>query len=390
MTAIFIVIISLSAAAGFYSTASLLRHRYFSWGSTLFWALLCALLSGLHQFLLVWGNTHELGALRYLIYLTGFAAAFSILALPPLLIIDIILGVLRLRKGRGFLSHPGMIKKRRRLGSILTAVFACFALLAEYQAVRAPQVLQREIFITDLHPDLEGMTIVQITDVHASTFFTASRSQQMVEALAEYSPDLIVFTGDQVDGTPEMREGDLQPFQALQSRLGIFFIPGNHEYITGMGPWQEWYRQRQLNLLLNQHVTLQRGQAVINVIGLDDDQAVRRGEPGFTGPDIDKAVQGMPQADFNLLLAHQPRQAERYSNPALGIDLMLCGHTHGGQIPILRALTALANKGFVAGLYQVNGMQLYVSEGAGLWQGFPARLDTRGEIIIFTLRGSRP
>lgn len=389
MTAIFIVIIGLSATAGFYTAVNLQRQRRIPWGRTLLWALIFAALAGLHQFLLVWGNTHHLGMLHYLIYITGFAATFSILALPPVLITDIILGLLRLKNGRGYLNRPSMIKKRRALGTVYLIVFTVCAALAEYQAVRAPQIRQQEIYIADLHPDLEGLTIAQITDVHASPLFTAARSQQMVDTLAPYHPDLIVFTGDQVDGTPDIRDRDLQPFAALQAPLGIFFIPGNHEYITGMGPWQEWYRARQLNLLLNQHVTLQRGGALINVIGLDDEQAERRGEPGFTGPDINKAVQGMVPADFTLLLAHQPRQAARYSDPAFGIDLMLSGHTHGGQIPILRALTALANNGYVAGLYQVNQMQLYVSEGSGLWQGFPARLDTQGEITLFTLKRGR-
>lgn len=386
MQPFFIVIIAVFAGSGFYAVLNLLRHRRVPFKKAVPAALLIALLSGGHLYLLFKGNTEDVGFAANFLYLTAFCAVFSILALPPVLISDIVLSIVRLKYGRGFLTRPRILARRKAWSWVLTIFLCFFSGLGLYNAVKAPTLKYQDIYVQNLPASLEGLKIAQLTDVHVSPFFTRPRSEAMVQLVNEAAPDLIVFTGDQVDGTPEMREDALLPFTTLKAPLGMYFIPGNHEYILSMANWRDWYQKQNLTLLMNQHVSLTRGDGRINVAGLDDEAALTRGGTDFSGPDIDKALNGAPKADFTLLLAHQPRQAEKYSEAQYGIDLMLCGHTHGGQIPILRSMTAATNHGFVAGLYHLGGMQLYVSEGSGLWQGFCARLDTEGEITIFTLK----
>ena len=85
-------------------------------------------------------------------------------------------------------------------------------------------------------------------------------------------------------------------------------------------------------------------------------------------------------------MAHQPRDAGR--NAGAGIDLQLSGHTHGGQIVGLHLVTRAANEGFVSGLYRVGAMALYVSNGAGLWNGLPIRIGRPSEISLIVLRAA--
>ena len=100
-------------------------------------------------------------------------------------------------------------------------------------------------------------------------------------------------------------------------------------------------------------------------------------------PDLKKTLHGIPAGDFILLLAHRPAQAK--SAARSGISLQLSGHTHGGMIRGLDWVVAQFNGGFVSGLYEVNGMKLYVSNGTGIWNGFPIRLGRPAEITLITL-----
>ncbi len=386
---IFVIIILLSAGCTFYGLLHILRQLRMPWRSSCLLALGCSLLSAAHQFMLQLGNYNDISTLHPLFYLSALCANFGILALPLALFVDIFLSIIRLIKGPILTSAP-LIKWRKRYGAVALCIVTACSAVALYNAQALPQLDRNDIYITDLHSDLEGLTIAQVSDVHASPFFTQDRSHNIAAIVQSAHPDLIVFTGDQVDGTPEQRDAAMQPFVKLQAPLGVYFIPGNHEYITGMRNWLEWYQHHNLNLLLNAHVTKNAGQARISIVGLDDMRALSAGEQGFNGPNLPQALAGIAEDDFRLLLAHQPRLAPEYANPQYGIDLMLSGHTHGGQVPILSALTKAANLGFLKGLYQIGTLQLYVSEGTGLWQGFCARLGTHSQITLFTLKRAQP
>ncbi|MGE8633176.1 MAG: metallophosphoesterase, partial [Achromobacter piechaudii] len=101
-------------------------------------------------------------------------------------------------------------------------------------------------------------------------------------------------------------------------------------------------------------------------------------------PDATRALNGVPKTDPVILLSHRPIGAAQ--NARLGAGLQLSGHTHGGQILGPHLLTQLANEGYVSGQYEVDGMQMYVSNGTGLWPGFPIRLGRPSEITQIVLR----
>ena len=130
---------------------------------------------------------------------------------------------------------------------------------------------------------------------------------------------------------------------------------------------------------------IEKDGARLVIAGLPDEMKGNKWHAGRETPDLEKTLAGAPEGAPVVLLSHQPRFARDYAK--YPISLQLSGHTHGGMIAGLPALLVkIANRGFVSGKYQVDGMTLYVSNGAGLWNGFLFRLDVPSEITEIILR----
>ncbi|MGO4401244.1 metallophosphoesterase [Achromobacter sp. PAB15] len=250
-----------------------------------------------------------------------------------------------------------------------------------WQAVRVPDVKTLEIALPKLPPELDGFRLVQLTDLHASRLLEAPWMEAVVTKTNGLNPDLIVITGDLVDGTTDARAADVLPLQALRARYGVYAIPGNHEYYAEYQRWLPAFEKLGLRLLLNEHVTLTPNGQRLVLAGITDKMAAAYGQ---LEPDVARAMDGVPATDPVILLSHRPIGAVR--NAQAGAGLQLSGHTHGGQILGPHLLTQLANEGYVSGEYQVDGMRLYVSNGTGLWPGFPVRLGRPSEITQIVLR----
>ena len=252
-----------------------------------------------------------------------------------------------------------------------------------WQAVRVPNVRTVEVVLPRLPAELDGFRLVQLTDLHVSRLYQTPWVQAVVEKTNALNPDLILITGDLIDGTPQDRADDVSPLRDLKARLGVFAIPGNHEYYAEYRQWQSAFAGLGLRMLLNEHVLIaEKGQTLV-FAGVTDRTAARIGAPM---PDVHAALAGAPKDAVTVLMDHQPRNAR--TNAGTGVDLQLSGHTHGGQVLGLHLVTRYVNGGFVSGLYQIDRMQLYVSRGAGLWPGFPIRLGVPSEITEIVLRSS--
>ena len=249
-----------------------------------------------------------------------------------------------------------------------------------WQAVRIPDIRRVDIMLKRLPTALDGIRLVQITDLHASRLFNESWTRAVVDKVNAIRPDLIVMTGDLVDGTPASRASDVAPLADLKARLGVFAVSGNHEYYSGHDDWKQTFTQLGLNFLENTHVRLNDQGHCLILAGLADPVATRFSLPA---PDPENTLrQVLPDVPV-ILLAHQPSGAARHAQ--LGVDLQLSGHTHGGQILGLHWITQMANEGYISGLYRIGDMQLYVSNGTGLWSGFPLRLGKPSEITEIVL-----
>ena len=253
-----------------------------------------------------------------------------------------------------------------------------------WQAVRVPDVRDVEVRLERLPPQLDGLRIVQLTDLHASRLLGGDWQRAVVDKTNALKPDLILITGDLVDGTPENRAADVAPLRDLKARLGVLAIPGNHEYYSDFQAWKAAFDKLGLRVLQNEHVVLGEPGSALVVAGTTDRNAERFGLPL---PDINRALTGAPKDAPVVLMAHQPKGAA--GNAEAKVDLQLSGHTHGGQIAGLHWIVQAANEGFVSGLYRVGAMQLYVSNGTGLWNGFPVRIGRPSEITQITLRAAK-
>lgn len=263
----------------------------------------------------------------------------------------------------------------------VAAVAALLAAIGVHQAIRVPPVKDVEIRIAGLDPAFDGYTMLQLTDLHISRLFPQSWARAVVDRSNALAPDLIVVTGDFIDGTVEARRADVEPLRDLRARDGTLFIPGNHEYFFGYQHWMRHLSGMGMHLLANEHTVLQRNGGKLVIAGVTDLSAP---ETGNIAPDLISALRNAPTSVPAILLDHQPKNARNAASR--GLALQLSGHTHGGMILGLDRLAALANAGFVSGRYDVDGMTLYVNNGTALWAGFALRLGRPSELTRITLR----
>lgn len=227
--------------------------------------------------------------------------------------------------------------------------------------------------------NLNGLRIVQLSDLHVGPTIKKDYVEKVVQQVNELKPDLIFFTGDMVDGSVEHLSEDVEPLRALKAKHGKFFVTGNHEYYSGVEFWLKKVEELGMTHLKNENRILEINGEKIAIAGVTDLMAHQVDRSHATNPV--QAVQGIPRDMPTLLLAHQPGTAD--SIEGLNVDLMVCGHTHGGQYYPFKYAVSLAHP-YVSGLYRQGDTQVYVNQGTGYW-GPPLRLGIPSEISLFEL-----
>jgi len=252
-----------------------------------------------------------------------------------------------------------------------------------FQATRRPNIIKQPITINTLPESLNGLRIVQVSDLHIGPTIKADYARTVVNLVNELNADLIFFTGDMVDGSVDHLTNDVEPLREMKAKHGKYFVTGNHEYYSGADRWVEKVRELGMTPLMNEHVILNIDGESLAIAGVTDLMAHRVIKSHQSDPQ--KAVAGIPGNIPTLLLAHQPGSADQTNG--LKIDLMLSGHTHGGQfIPFNLALARIEK--YPAGLYQHGEMQVYVNRGTGYW-GPPLRLGIPSEITLVELHSKQ-
>jgi predicted MPP superfamily phosphohydrolase len=252
------------------------------------------------------------------------------------------------------------------------------------EARRVPRVVEVEVPVAELHPELDGLRIVQLSDVHVGPTIRGSWLSQVVDVVNELDADLVALTGDFVDGFVDELLPELEGLTRIRARHGAFFVTGNHEYYWDGPAWCAAVGTLGPTVLVNEHRLIEHGEARLLLAGVTDLGAARH-ESGHAS-DPAKAKAGAPAHDFSLLLAHQPRSI--YAAAEAGFDLQLSGHTHAGQYFPMSMLIHLMQP-YVSGLARHRGpggdTQIYVSRGTGYW-GPPNRAGSPSEITLLTLR----
>lgn len=273
--------------------------------------------------------------------------------------------------------HLPLTPAIRNVGLVAAALV--IGIYGTWQSIRVPDVRTVEITLPKLPVSLDGFSIVQLADIHIGPFLKGAWLREVVAKTNALSPDLVAVTGDMIDGSPEELEGEVAPFGDLRAKYGVYGITGNHEYYFRVDSWLPVFAKLGITMLENEHRILSvAGGGELVIVGVPDQAALHyRG----AGPNITTALAGAPDA-VRVLMAHRPNGIAGRSKA----DLQLSGHTHGGQLFFMKWLISTFNGGLVGGLYEVDGVKLYVSPGTGVWAGFSCRLGVPAEITRIILR----
>ena len=247
-------------------------------------------------------------------------------------------------------------------------------------ATQVPGVKRVHIQIPGLPEAFRGFRIVQLSDIHVGPTIDGDFVSGVVETVNGLKPDLVAITGDLVDGGVRELGDAVAPLAELRAPDGVYFTTGNHEYYSGVGPWMDFLPTLGVTVLRNTRVWIERDASRIALAGVDDHTAAGFG--GGHGADYSAALGGLDEKETVILMAHQPKQIEAATT--LGVDLVLSGHTHGGQLWPFGVLVRLAQP-YVSGLHRHDDRaQIYVSRGTGFW-GPPMRVGAPAEITEIVL-----
>lgn len=225
----------------------------------------------------------------------------------------------------------------------------------------------------------KSFSAVQISDLHIGGLIGEGEIKAIVAKIATLRPDVVFLTGDIIDTKVSQAEKALEELGKLEVPLGVYYVLGNHEFFHGVHEVVEKVKSLGFHILQNQSVVLQKdGEKLVNLVGVNDLFGRRF---GALEPDLSKALEMREGGLPSILLAHQPKFS-REVKEGDGIDLILSGHTHGGQIFPFGIFVRL-DQPYLAGLYQHSqNTQIYVNRGSGFW-GPPMRVGSRAEITYF-------
>jgi predicted MPP superfamily phosphohydrolase len=318
-----------------------------------------------------WSKEEESGSFAEMSLQWGAFLSMGVLSF--LLVLLLVRDLLHLLAGSAVLYGP-----TQSLG-ILALAFVLVGLGA-ILARGTPRVRRITIPIKNLPESLVGFTIAQISDLHVGPTIRRAFVEKVVERTNALDVDVVALTGDLVDGMVAQLGPHVEPLSRLTAREGRYYVTGNHEYYWGAPPWIREMERLGFQPLINAHAVVERGGARLVFAGVPDLWGGRYVPEHQSDPT--RALAGAPaDAAARILLAHQPRSA--IAAAQAGFDLVLAGHTHGGQFVPWIWFVGLVQP-FVAGRHRFGKMWVYVSRGTGYW-GPPVRLGAPSEITLLTL-----
>jgi hypothetical protein len=258
---------------------------------------------------------------------------------------------------------------------LAAGLLSVFALV---QGMRPPVVRDHEVHLAGLPPEMDGMVIVAVSDLHLGSLLGERWLAARVAQVQALRPDLVIVLGDLLEGHGGPKGGLLADLRHLSAPLGVWAVTGNHESHGGRGTSARLLEETGFHVLHDRWAEVRPG---FILAGVDDLTSRRRSGQG--GDPVGQALAGRP-AGATILLSHTPWEAERAA--AAGSGLMLCGHTHGGQIWPFDYLVSTVYP-LLGGRYEVDGMSVIVCRGTGTW-GPRMRLWRPSEILRVRLRAA--
>lgn len=258
------------------------------------------------------------------------------------------------------------------------------------------RVIRHVLYFDDLPENFEGFTVTQISDIHSGSFKNAAAVERGIQMVNDQQSDLFVFTGDLVNFRAEEIKPWIPAFAKIKAPYGQFSVLGNHDYGGSTVQMQHdnlvqikrYHQEIGFELLLDSHVHIEKGGQHINLIGVEN-WGIGFGERG----DLDKAMQAIPEGEFNLLLSHDPSHWEaKVKSFEPKIQLTLSGHTHGMQFGLeafgIKWSPVKYRYAHWAGLKTEFGRTLNINRGFG-FIGFSGRVGIWPEITVIELRKTK-
>lgn len=317
--------------------------------------------------LFTWAGSFWLAAMLYL-FLAVFL--FDLLKLT-----DRLLPFLHHFQNTYLFRHPLLI-------TIATAVLVFLIVLGGHINAIYPQLKQITIQAEGKLSERDQLKIAMVSDIHLGTIIGQKRLKRMVNSINALQADVILLSGDIVDEDlePVIRQNLGETLSQLQAPLGVYGVTGNHEYIGGVDEAVAYLEANGIQLLRDTTIRLFDQ---VYLAGRDDFESRRFG--GENRKSLESVLTPLPPDRFLILLDHQPVGIREAVNNK--VDLLLCGHTHKGQLWPLNYITdALFVVGY--GYEQIKNTHVYVSSGIGSW-GPPVRIGNRPEIVELTLEFSK-
>jgi len=246
-------------------------------------------------------------------------------------------------------------------------------------APRGVRVQEAAVRISGLPPAFNGFAICHLTDIHHSPVVGLGYIESVVDEANSLAPDLFVLTGDYIDDGREYMPPVIKALSRLKARFGTLAVLGNHDHFIGMDYTEEVMEAYRVPLLQNSHILIESGKDALCIGGVRDYLE--------DAPDAREALSGAPKDVPRVLLSHHPDYAEFLPGNER-VDLVLSGHTHGGQVRLPFSFAPVVPSGFgqkyAGGLVRNGATQVYVSRGVGVVT-IPVRFNCPPEITLIRL-----
>jgi len=351
------------------------RGRGLGWGASFGLGALFAVLGVLGFVARVWNGLEdrkgEEGRVRFFFvpyFVHWCACAFTLVPTAVYLLVRPIVGLV----AGGPLLPLGFFAGTYGTGLVV----AGYGVLVRRRVV---QRLRVEVKVKNLPPAFDGYTIAHLSDLHIGQYTPKAWGLRWADLANEVAPDCAVVTGDMVTSGVAFHEDIAEVVGRLRAKDGVFVSMGNHDYFGEGEPLIGYLRARDVSVLRNEGRVIERGGEKVYLAAIDDTWTRRA--------DMDRALADRPADTPCVLLAHDPEVFPRAAEK--GVDLMLSGHTHGGQIAMpffakALSLSSIAHR-FNVGLYTIGAATLYVHPGLGT-TGPPIRIGAAPAVTWITLR----
>lgn len=265
-------------------------------------------------------------------------------------------------------------------GAALTTQAAAIA--GAYAEIKIPVI---NLPIANLPEELRGLKIAHLSDSHLGHYKYLGDLEEAVEKISVHSPDLVLVTGDISDDLSILGDA-VRIIDSINPPLGVFASVGNHEYYRGITRVKKIFEKSPFPMFIDEGTVIEKEGRRIFIGGANDPVSLRRVNTEFLKNTVANTMKSAPEDAFKILMSHRPRGLD--FAPDHNVDLVLAGHTHGGQVGFFgrSAFEAVWPELYLWGIYRKKNTTLYTSSGMGHWM--PLRLACPAEAPILILEKS--